>query len=127
MKVSLWQLNQSYSALVRLASREIPKEHHKLAYWLAKVVRSAKPEIDLLGESLNDLMRKCGFEPGQPDVSEETLKDYNKQAMSLMKESECELPGDPIPFDKIGGVIDLVPMDLVSLDWLIADEEEAAE
>lgn len=126
MKLSLWQLNQSYAALVRLASREIPKEHHKLAYWLAKVVRSAKAEIETLGESLNDLMRKCGFEPGQADVSPEMQEDYNSRAKQFMLESDCEMPGDPIAFDKLVEALpSFVPMDLALLDWLIVEEAPA--
>ena len=124
MKLTLWQLNQSYSALARLAGREVPKEHHKLAYFLMRVLRSAKAEVEALADSLNDLMLRCGFEPGQADVSEDQSRDYNERAEKFMKESECDLWGDPIAFDKIAGVISVVPADLVMLDWLITEDEE---
>lgn len=126
MKISLWQLNQSFTALTRLAGREIPKEHHKLAYFLMRVTRSAKAEIEALKDSLEDLMRACGFEPGQDGVEQSKLDDYNERAAKFMKESECDLWGKPIAFDKIAGVISVVPADLVMLDWLIEEEETHA-
>jgi len=125
MKLTLHQLNLSYQALTKLAGREFPKEHHKLAYAIARVVRSAKPEIDALAESLEDLARKCGVGPAHaPDQPPnfEGAKEYNEQALELMKETEIELWGDPIPFERIAGVVPISPMELALLDWLIADE-----
>lgn len=127
MKVSLWELNQSYQALIRLAGRDIPKEHHKLAYTLARVVRSARSEIELLGESLNDLMCKCGFEPGQADIAPEMLADYDSRAKAFMRENDCEIKGEPIGFEKIAGVVSISALDLALLDWLISDETAKAE
>lgn len=107
---------------MRLAAREIPKEHHKLAWFLARVLRSAKAELETLSESLNDLMRKCGFEPGQENVTEDEQRDYNERATAFMKETECDLWGNPIAFDKLGGVVSIVPADLAMLDWLFIED-----
>lgn len=124
MQITLWQLNESYPALMRLASREIPKESHALAFKIARVVRSARPEIDLLGESLNDLMVKCGFQPGQATIAPERLRDYNTRAGAFMRETKCEIPDAPIPYNTIAGVVPISPADLVLLDWLIAETDE---
>jgi len=126
MKITLHRLNLSYNALTRLAACEFPKEHHKLAYTIARVVRSATPEIEALAESLEDLARKCGVGPGQEQQPPnfEGAKEYNERALALMKETECELWGDPIPFDMIAGVVSIIPMELVLLDWLITTEPE---
>lgn len=120
MKVTLWQLNESYQALVKLAQTELPKDKHKLAYKLSRIVKSAKIEIDALGESLNDLMRKCGFEPGSGEVAPEKLKDYNDQARTFMKETTCDLWGDPFKLDDLADV-SITPFDLALLDWLIVE------
>ena len=126
MKITLWELNQSYPALMRLAAREIPKEHHKLAYFLMRVTRSAKVEIEALKDSLEDLMRACGFEPDQDGVEQAKLDDYNERAAKFMRESECDLWGEPIGFEKVAGVVSIVPADLAMIHWLIKDEEETA-
>lgn len=120
MQITLWQLNESYQALVKLAQTEFPKDKHKLAYKLSRVVKTAKTEIDALGESLNDLMRKCGFEPGSGDVAPEKLKDYNEQAKQFMKETHCDLWGEPIKLDDIADV-SITAFDLALLDWLIEE------
>lgn len=124
MRITLWQLNESYQALVKLAQSDLPKERHKLAYKLSRVMKSAKTEIDALGESLNDLMVKCGFEPGSGEVAPEKLKDYNEQAKQFMRDTYCDLWGSPILLDEIAGVVSISPFDLALLDWLIVEEEK---
>lgn len=119
MQITLWQLNESYQALVKLAQTEFPKDQHKLAYKLSRVMKSAKTEIDALGESLNDLMRKCGLEPGQ-DAAQEKLRDYNEQAKQFMRSTHCDLWGDPIKLDDIADA-SITAFDLALLDWLIVE------
>ncbi len=127
MKITLWQLNESYQALVKLAQAEFPKDQHKLAYKLSRVMKSAKTEIEALSESLNDLMRKCGFEPGSGDIAQENLRDYNEQAKQFMRETWCDLWGNPILLEEIAGVVSISPFDLALLDWLIIEEEKQQE
>jgi len=124
MQITLWQLNESYPALMRLAAREIPKEHHALAFKVARVVRSARPEIDLLADSLRDLMQKCGFQEGQQNIAPDKLRDYNERAGAFMRETSCEIPDAPIPYNTLAGVVPISPADLVLLDWLIAETDE---
>lgn len=121
MKISLWQLNESYQALIRLAQSEFPKDKHKLAYKLSRIIRSAKTEIETLSQWLNELMVKCGFEPGAQDVPPERLKDYNETAKAFMNETLCEVWGDPIKFEEIAGAVAVSPFDLAALDWLIIE------
>jgi hypothetical protein len=126
LKVSLWQLNESYQALVRLTSKELPKEQHKLAYKLSRVMKCAKSEMETLGDSLNDLMRKCGFVQGQQDVAAEKIDDFNQQSKKFMRETQAaEIWGDPIRWSEICDHVSISPLDLALLDWLIV--EEAAE
>jgi hypothetical protein len=115
MIISLWQLNESYQPLVRLAQREFPKERHKLAYRLSRVVKSAKAEVEVLGESLNALMAKC-------DDSDRT-----EQATKFMKETECEIWGEPMLYTDFAGVVVISPMDLALLDWLIIEETSTGD
>lgn len=124
MKITLWQLNESYQALLRLAGQDFPKERHKLAYRLSRVVKTAQNEIEALGESLNDLMIKCGFEPGEQNIDPEKLRDYNRRAKQFMKETECDLWGDPMPLEDFAGVVSISPMDLALLDWLFAGGDQ---
>jgi hypothetical protein len=123
MKITLGQLNEGYQALVRLAQSDFPKEQHKLAYKLSRVVKTAKTEVEALGESLNDLQRACGIVPGA-EITPAQAEEYNKTAKSFMRGAYCELWGDPIKLDEIAGVVAISPFDLALLDWLIVEEEE---
>jgi len=123
MKISLSRLNESYNALVKLSAQAFPKDRHKLAYKLSRVVKSAKVEAQILGDSLNDLMRSCGFEPGSVDATPAQIKDYSDQAKRFMDSTYCDLWGDPIQLDEID-CVEISPFDLALLDWLIVDGEE---
>lgn len=123
MRLTLWQLNESYQALVKFAQTELPKDKHKLAYKLSRVMKSAKIEIDALGESLQELAQKCGVKLGAPDNDPEKLGDYNDRAKAFMKDTYCDLWGEPIKFDDLTD-ISITAFDLALLDWLIVEEEE---
>lgn len=127
MNISLKELNDSYQALLRLAEKEFPKEQHKLAYKLSRVVKSAKAEIEALNESQTDLMRKCGFSPGERNVDPKTIDDFNRQAARFLKETHCELWGDPFKLSELVEYVSISPLDLALLDWLIVDGEEIAQ
>jgi hypothetical protein len=124
MKVKLSVLNESYAALVKLTQAEFPKEHHKLAYKLSRVLKSAKNELETAQESLNDLMRACGFEPGEQNVDPAKLTEFQKQMNSFMRGVIVNLWGDPIKLEDIADVVAISPFDLALLDWLIVEEEE---
>jgi hypothetical protein len=123
IKISLQQLNESYNALLKLAQKEFPKDQHKLTYKLSRIVKAARTEAECLGDSLNDLMRKCGFEPGSTDATPDQIKDYTAQAKAFMATTMVELWGDPIKLDELYAV-EISPFDLALLDWLIVDGEE---
>jgi hypothetical protein len=123
MKITLHQLNESYPALVKLAQTEFPKERHKLAYKLSRILKSAKVELETAQESLNDLMRACGFEPGQQDVDPAKLAEFQKQMKVFMRETSVDVWGDPIRLEELGEVA-ISAFDLSLLDWLIIEEEE---
>src|SRR5215470_15130155 len=119
MKVTLWQLNQSYQALLRLAGQEIPKEHHKLTYKLSRIVKSAETEIETLVDSQSDLMNKCGFRQGEQNVDIEKIEDFNRQSKKFMRETACDIWGDPFTYDEIRELVSITALDLANLDWLI--------
>ena len=105
---------------MRLASKEFPRGQHKLAYQVSKILRSAKSELEILQQSLNDLAVKCGFEIGQGSVEPETIKTYNKEAAIFMKDTTCEIWGHEIDIENLAHV-DISPLDLANLDWLIVE------
>ena len=123
MRLTLHALNESYQALVKLAQTEFPKERHKLAYKLARILKSAKAELEAAQESLNDLMRKCGFEPGQGEVDPAKLAEFQKQMKDFMKETSAEVWGDSIRLEELGE-LSISAFDLSLLDWLIIEGEE---
>jgi hypothetical protein len=123
MKTILHQLNESYQALVKLSQIEFPANKHKLAYKLSRVLKSAKSELEAAQESLNDLMRKCGFEPGEQNVDQAKLTEFQKQMQSFMKGTSVEVWGDPIKLEELEE-ISISAFDLALLDWLIIEEEE---
>jgi len=123
MKITLWQLNQAYQPLMRLAAQSLPKEHHKLTYKLAKQLRQAQTEQETLNESLKDLMTKCGLVQGQ-DADLALIEDFNRQSKKFMQETTCEIWGDPIAWSELRDIVTISPIDLAALDWLIVDDEQ---
>src|SRR5262249_16031888 len=101
LKIDLWTLNQSFRPLIRLTSQTLPKESHALSFKLAKVMRAAQKEQDSLNDSLADLMRKCGFEPGQQNIDTQKIEDFNLQSKLFMKASTCEIWGEPIKWSEL--------------------------
>lgn len=108
---------------MRLAAKELPKEHHKLAYKLSKIVRAAKTENDALSDSLIELMAKCGFKQGESNVPIEAIEEFNRQSKKFMTATTCDLWGDPIQYSEIAELVNLSPLDLAELDWLIVDDQ----
>ena len=127
MKISLWQLNTGYQALLRLAQNELPKEHHKLTYKLSRIVKSAKAEMEALGESQIDLMRKCGFQQGEQNVDIEKINVFNRESKKFMKETSCELWGDVFMYSDLCELVSISALDLADLDWLIIEGEDKPE
>jgi hypothetical protein len=127
LKITLKELNDSYQALLRLAQKELPKEQHKLAYKLSRIVKGAKGEIEALNESQIDLMRKCGFVQGEQDVEPRLIDDFNRQSLKFMRETMTgEIWGDPIRLSELVEHVSISPLDLALLDWLIVEEEAQA-
>jgi len=122
MKITLWQLNQSYQPLMRLAGQALPKEHHKLTYKLAQQLRTAQKEQELLNDSLSDLMKKCGLIQGQ-EADLKLIEDFNRQSKNFMQGAYCEIWGDPIEWSELRDIVSISPLDLAALDWLIVEEE----
>lgn len=125
MRITLWTLNESYQALIRLSSKELPKEQHKLAYKISRICKSAKSEIEAMGESLQALQAKCGFKQGEENISPAKIEDFNQQSKKFLKETECEIWGDPIKYEDIAAHLSTSPLDLANLDWLIVAETES--
>lgn len=135
IEISLDELNESYQALVRLAQGKIPKEQHKLSYKIMRIYKQAKPGVEEMGESLRELMRKCGFEPGQSEVKAELMTDFTKQSKKFLRETPFAFTwGDPIPIQEIIDHVQIQdPMtgtwgmicakDRGDLAWLFIEEE----
>jgi len=121
MQITLRELNKSYQALEKLTQKEFPKERHKVAYKLSRVLKSAQVELAAATESLNDLRRKCGV--NEPDATPEQLADYQTHFNDFVQSTYCELWGDSILLDDLGDLA-ISPFDLALLDWLIIEERE---
>lgn len=127
MNLSLFQLNESYPALARLAQQDFPKDQYKLSYKLSRIVQSARYELKTATDFLDRLMVKFGIDPmDQQAASVEARNAYNASAKQFMHETECTVVGDPIAFNEIAGLISVSPFDLALLDWLIIEREAQA-
>jgi hypothetical protein len=145
MKVSLWTLNESYQALARLASRELPKEQFKITFKLARIFKDAKRYIDRWGqEDIAPLMARFNIKQ-MPDGSllkldkpeekatADQIEAFNKAAKAIMQEEVCELVGDhygAFQAEELLKVVSISSLDLGLLyGWLIDGElpEDAQE
>ena len=124
MKITLWELNESYQALVRLASQSLPKECQAQAWKLKRVMAGAKREIEDLSDSINDLMDKCGVVRNDPSNDLAKLEDFNRQSKQFMKSTEVELWGEPFKWSELRDRVSISPLDLADLDWLIIEDTE---
>jgi hypothetical protein len=122
MRITLQELNKSYQALEKLTQKEFPKERHKIAYKLSRILKSAQAELSAATESLNDLQRKCGLGSDAKATSEE-LADYQNHFNDFVESTYCELWGDPILLADLGE-ISISAFDLALLDWLIVESIE---
>jgi hypothetical protein len=130
MKVSLWTLNESYQALARLASRELPKEQFKITFKLARIFKDAKRYIDRWGQEDIALLK---LDKPEEKATADQIEAFNKAAKAIMQEEVCELVGDhygAFQAEELLKVVSISSLDLGLLyGWLIDGElpEDAQE
>ena len=123
MQITLQQLSDSFIALGKVASLDLPV---KTAYWLKRVAKAAEGEMKQLDEVRVQLVKKYGAEDesGNIAVTPENVEAFAAEFNELLAET-IDLPGDGIALDALGDV-KVSAIDLMKLDWLITDEPQAA-
>lgn len=79
--------------------------------------------MDELGDTMTQIMDKFGIVQNSPDNDISTLNRFNAESKRFMKSTPVEIWGDPIKFSDLGEFINLSPLDLANLDWLIIEDE----
>lgn len=137
IKLTLKQLNDSYKSLTEAADCLTAG---KMKYRFARVLNSAKGEVELMASQLAQVAQKHGatliggdrFE-FDSDKQRDDMIAFNKEADSLLKSETVELWGDRqyFKFDEVEKACDpkkpFSAAILADLFWLISDEEIEAE
>jgi hypothetical protein len=127
MKISLKQLNEGFFSLQKAARAPLPKEHHKTAYKLSRIYKSANGEVELMQESLRQLAISSGITPEDLKSGREICAGYWEAERKFLREVEIEIWGDPFEPDQwelICERAELSPLDMANLDWLFKLTEE---
>jgi hypothetical protein len=135
IKLTLKELNDAYQAL-NTAAESITAG--KMKYRFARLLKSAKDEIELLGKSLAELAERHGAEmiggngfKFDPVKQSEQLKAFNHEADAMMKSETVEIWGAPefFSFDELEKAADpkkpISAATLAELLFLISDKEPA--
>ncbi|MFN0108515.1 MAG: hypothetical protein ACKVZH_06640 [Blastocatellia bacterium] len=133
ISLTLKQLNDSYQSLNTAADSLTAG---KMKYRFARVLKSAKDEVELLGKTLAELAEKHGAEilggnrfQFDSEKQREELKAFNKEADDMMRTESVELWGDPefFTFDELEKASDpkkpISAATLADLLFLISDKE----
>lgn len=127
MKITLKQLNEGFFSLQKASQVVFPKEHHKLAYKLSRIYKSANSEVDLLRETLRDLAAASGVTAEDLQLGREKCLGYWQAERKFLRETEIEIWGDPFELEQwelICEKAELSPIDMANLDWLFQGEIE---
>lgn len=138
MKLSLRELNKSYSQLQLLCAQEVPKGQEKLAYKLGRIKDGADSEIERMNKSLYRMAKARGFllqangaSPrmigSDKQAEDELIAEFNEEAELLMDDTIIELWGVPFTLDDIKHHFTLTGEMCAKLGWLIRDEDADAE
>ena len=135
--ITLKQLNDSFESLNKVSESLTAG---KMKYRFAKVLKTAKTEVEQLGETLAEIAKKHGasllggnrFEFDAEKQRDEAIR-FNVEASHLMKSEIVKLDFDPkyFTFDELTKAEDskkpISAADLANLLWLISDSEIDSE
>lgn len=123
VKVKLLDIVNSREALSTLMNEKLPMV---VSYKLAKIFKIVAPELDLLEQQRQKMIRELGEplsedeENGAWKVKKENEKEFQKQFEELLQE-EVELDFDPVPvsiFDALDDKVSIAPMELAKIAFI---------
>ena len=128
IKVKISDLVNSTETLQKLAKKDFKA---KLAWSIARLLKSAETEIQGFNEARVNLIRKYGEkdesnelitdEKGNCKIIPEEIENFSKELNELM-DSEVEINGSKLKMDLLEDV-DFTPSDMAVLEPFIEEEE----
>lgn len=121
VKVKLIDIVNSREALSNLMNEKLPMV---VSYKLAKIFKAVAPELDILEQQRQKMIRDLGEpideEDGAWRVKRENESKFQKEFELLLKE-EVELDFDPVPvsvFEALDDEISITPMELAKISFI---------
>lgn len=122
IKVKLIDIVNSREALSTLMNEKLPMV---VSYKLAKIFKVVAPELDLLEEQRQKLIRELGEALSDDDdgawrVTKANEKEFQRQFEELLQE-DVELDFEPVPvsiFDALSEEIAIAPMELAKISFI---------
>lgn len=109
-------------ALARLAAQKLPV---KMAYWIgAKMLPAIEREFNAVETLRMALVQELGAHDEQSDtwnVTLENMPEFTRRYGELLSES-VEIEGRAYALDELPASLELTPLELRALDWLIVGE-----
>lgn len=108
-------------ALARLAQQKLPV---KMAYWIAKMLPAIEREFNAIETLRMALVQELGARDEQSDtwnVTLENMPEFTRRYSELLSEP-VEIEGRAYALDELPATLELTPLELRALDWLIVGE-----
>ena len=109
-------------ALARLAQQKLPV---KMAYWIgAKMLPAIEREFNAVETLRTSLVQELGARDESTDtwnVTLESMPEFTRRYGELLSES-VEIEGRAYALDELPASLELTPLELRALDWLIVGE-----
>lgn len=124
IKLTLSQIRLAVEsgALARLAQQKLPV---KMAYWIgAKMLPAIEREFNAVETLRSSLVQELGARDESTDtwnVTLENMPEFTRRYSELLSES-VEIEGRAYALDELPATLELTPLELRALDWLIVGE-----
>ena len=108
-------------ALERMAQQKLPV---KMAYWIAKMLPAIEREFNAVETLRTSLVQELGAQDedtGIWNVTLENMPEFTRRYSELLSES-VEIEGRAYALDELPATLELTPLELRALDWLIVGE-----
>ena len=122
MKVKMFKLVESRQILNKLVNQNLPIT---ISFRIGVVIPIVNQYLKVFEDNRQNLVKEFASPPdkdGNLVVKEENREIFDKKIASLLEE-EVEMNFVPIPIVKFeGSNVEMSPIEMVMLDWLIVDD-----
>ena len=123
MQITLKRLEAAYPVLERLSRQQMPAQ---VSFRLARLQQAIAPDVQQLEAERVKLVKEYGqqLENGDWQVEAERVPEFTREYQQLLA-TEVAVAVSPIPITALPDSLQLSPMEMLALDFLIVEPDEA--